>query len=97
MVMLISFGPTEKKTKYKHHDLSYALQNSTNQAAREYLLTSLLFSLKIVERASILKPAIDIKQKRARFRHLIFHPPCVRFRSPTLSLEKQKAYEQTRE
>ena len=48
MVMLTYFSHTEEKTKCAQHDLSYAVKNSTNQAAREYLSIALLFALKIV-------------------------------------------------
>ena len=39
MVMLTSFGHPEEKKKCIHHDLSHALKKSTNQAAKNYLLT----------------------------------------------------------
>ena len=48
MVMLTFFSHTEEKTKCAQHDLSYAMNNSTNQAAREYLTIARLFALEIV-------------------------------------------------
>ena len=48
MVMLTFFSHTKEKTRSSRHDLSYAVKNSTNQAAREYLSIALLFALEIV-------------------------------------------------
>ena len=48
MVMLTFFSHTEEKTKCAQHDLSHAVKNTTNQAAREYLSIARLFALEIV-------------------------------------------------
>ena len=58
--------PSWIEKKCKHHNLSYALKNSTNQEARKCLLRDLLFSEKIIEGASIIKPAGDSNSGRVR-------------------------------